>query len=131
DGIRDFHVTGVQTCALPIFSVSDLQRILIEHMRHVRNAQRRDHTFKVSERVIIMTGCFLPAPGVGVEMFKLNLQDRGLKRIKPAVDTDKIVVIFYFLAMVGNHAELFSQLAVVGEDGATVAEAGEVLGWKK
>src|SRR5690606_40001587 len=22
DGIRDFHVTGVQTCALPIFTVS-------------------------------------------------------------------------------------------------------------
>src|SRR5690606_40790950 len=24
DGIRDFHVTGVQTCALPIFNTSDL-----------------------------------------------------------------------------------------------------------
>src|SRR5690606_39621284 len=24
DGIRDFHVTGVQTCALPIFFVSSL-----------------------------------------------------------------------------------------------------------
>src|SRR5690606_40405539 len=23
DGIRDFHVTGVQTCALPIYSVSN------------------------------------------------------------------------------------------------------------
>src|SRR5207302_4845708 len=23
DGIRDFHVTGVQTCALPIFPVAD------------------------------------------------------------------------------------------------------------
>src|SRR5207302_8270700 len=23
DGIRDFHVTGVQTCALPIFAVGD------------------------------------------------------------------------------------------------------------
>src|SRR5690606_40592415 len=25
DGIRDFHVTGVQTCALPIFLVEDRQ----------------------------------------------------------------------------------------------------------
>src|SRR5690606_40353919 len=24
DGIRDFHVTGVQTCALPIFESTDL-----------------------------------------------------------------------------------------------------------
>src|SRR5207302_3382005 len=23
DGIRDFHVTGVQTCALPIFAITD------------------------------------------------------------------------------------------------------------
>src|SRR5690606_40820839 len=27
DGIRDFHVTGVQTCALPIFSVSEVRDI--------------------------------------------------------------------------------------------------------
>src|SRR5690606_40726103 len=26
DGIRDFHVTGVQTCALPIFEVYDRHR---------------------------------------------------------------------------------------------------------
>src|SRR5690606_39573899 len=26
DGIRDFHVTGVQTCALPIFSVDQMPR---------------------------------------------------------------------------------------------------------
>src|SRR5690606_40110837 len=30
DGIRDFHVTGVQTCALPIFAVSE------EGLRRVR-----------------------------------------------------------------------------------------------
>src|SRR5690606_40371845 len=27
DGIRDFHVTGVQTCALPILRVNDVQKI--------------------------------------------------------------------------------------------------------
>src|SRR5690606_39539934 len=26
DGIRDFHVTGVQTCALPIFHILDIAR---------------------------------------------------------------------------------------------------------
>src|SRR5690606_39915909 len=26
DGIRDFHVTGVQTCALPIFNLDILER---------------------------------------------------------------------------------------------------------
>src|SRR5690606_39419959 len=31
DGIRDFHVTGVQTCALPIFSNIDEIRATVEH----------------------------------------------------------------------------------------------------
>src|SRR5690606_27274153 len=26
DGIRDFHVTGVQTCALPIFIIAEMKR---------------------------------------------------------------------------------------------------------
>src|SRR5690606_13036997 len=32
DGIRDFHVTGVQTCALPIF-VSDAFRVLFPNAK--------------------------------------------------------------------------------------------------
>src|SRR5690606_40548780 len=30
DGIRDFHVTGVQTCALPIFADTDLVLRVLE-----------------------------------------------------------------------------------------------------
>src|SRR5690606_40468521 len=30
DGIRDFHVTGVQTCALPIYSVEVYMQLLQE-----------------------------------------------------------------------------------------------------
>src|SRR5690606_40917101 len=29
DGIRDFHVTGVQTCALPIYNLLDKEYIII------------------------------------------------------------------------------------------------------
>src|SRR5690606_40322448 len=32
DGIRDFHVTGVQTCALPIYAEIVDQAILIQHL---------------------------------------------------------------------------------------------------
>src|SRR5690606_40711014 len=32
DGIRDFHVTGVQTCALPIFGIR--HRDLLRNTRH-------------------------------------------------------------------------------------------------
>src|SRR5690606_37897167 len=50
DGIRDFHVTGVQTCALPISRVwgpdrrIDRARRLHERSRHRRRAERGDRT---------------------------------------------------------------------------------------
>src|SRR5207302_5172509 len=31
DGIRDFHVTGVQTCALPILSSVELENAIMAH----------------------------------------------------------------------------------------------------
>src|SRR5207302_2936820 len=34
DGIRDFHVTGVQTCALPIFGGRGQHRLLFVVRRH-------------------------------------------------------------------------------------------------
>src|SRR5690606_40599009 len=33
DGIRDFHVTGVQTCALPIYQVSSVSRQIVHKRR--------------------------------------------------------------------------------------------------
>src|SRR5690606_39856803 len=33
DGIRDFHVTGVQTCALPIFAYFDQHRSQLDESR--------------------------------------------------------------------------------------------------
>src|SRR5690606_40726460 len=36
DGIRDFHVTGVQTCALPIYMAFDHHRILADGVERAR-----------------------------------------------------------------------------------------------
>src|SRR5690606_39666516 len=38
DGIRDFHVTGVQTCALPIFAGAVCRRFGAGATRYVRGA---------------------------------------------------------------------------------------------
>src|SRR5690606_42008700 len=35
DGIRDFHVTGVQTCALPIWRVAEAARERVEVLREM------------------------------------------------------------------------------------------------
>src|SRR5690606_40000340 len=39
DGIRDFHVTGVQTCALPIFSRPLSTRVMIPNIRPIRKVE--------------------------------------------------------------------------------------------
>src|SRR5690606_40346803 len=42
DGIRDFHVTGVQTCALPILSYDNTLRLDGIHWRHVKFIEQFD-----------------------------------------------------------------------------------------
>src|SRR5690606_40794819 len=40
DGIRDFHVTGVQTCALPIYSQSPVSSLLLRSSPSMRLPDR-------------------------------------------------------------------------------------------
>src|SRR5690606_40932182 len=51
DGIRDFHVTGVQTCALPIFA------------RHNEHLLREQHVAKAVFDKVAHSGC-LDAPNI-------------------------------------------------------------------
>src|SRR5207249_8789303 len=52
DGIRDRNVTGVQTCALPIYE-DDAGRVflaLLEQVAHARGADAHEHLDKVRAR---------------------------------------------------------------------------------
>src|SRR5690606_40485960 len=49
DGIRDFHVTGVQTCALPIYGCVDAGAVL-EHGDGLAGALRHEATPSDSAR---------------------------------------------------------------------------------
>src|SRR5690606_39709677 len=59
DGIRDFHVTGVQTCALPISAVKESQMartkavflFIFTVATFPGLAQERDHAFEVNNRL--------------------------------------------------------------------------------
>src|SRR5690606_41000392 len=59
DGIRDFHVTGVQTCALPI-SDSRLQKIC---RRKKCGKSRRTHWKNYLQRQIRTVSNYMPNPG--------------------------------------------------------------------
>src|SRR5690606_40742633 len=45
DGIRDFHVTGVQTCALPIY-VDQLLAVAQQEEQQVQHDEEADEEFK-------------------------------------------------------------------------------------
>src|SRR5690606_39687151 len=61
DGIRDFHVTGVQTCALPIFQTRQLME---NEVLELWSAKRKavlfithdlDEAIAMSDRVVVMS----------------------------------------------------------------------------
>src|SRR5690606_6469716 len=55
DGIRDFHVTGVQTCALPIFSKEASDIVLMDdNFNSIANAVRYGRTIFKSIRKFIV-----------------------------------------------------------------------------
>src|SRR5690606_14653471 len=41
DGIRDFHVTGVQTCALPIFDIQSAGGVVVQEEQGFRTAHNQ------------------------------------------------------------------------------------------
>src|SRR5688572_32991472 len=48
DGIRDLTVTGVQTCALPISALPNLELIRVECLIMIESLSRWDHRFRQS-----------------------------------------------------------------------------------
>src|SRR5207302_2754246 len=51
DGIRDFHVTGVQTCALPISpEISEITTISVETERIIPSNIRKERILRSEER---------------------------------------------------------------------------------
>src|SRR5690606_39949877 len=69
DGIRDFHVTGVHTCALPIFAPhnADNKRIAkFIQAELVRNLENTDREAKIINNVFLMKNAEKTGPLVEI-----------------------------------------------------------------
>src|SRR5690606_39710008 len=95
DGIRDFHVTGVQTCALPI---------LPPHVPHNGSPATPDGFRK---RVLYLDGTHLGDDLIGPAVDGPDLRDPLLRRRVGQVHTA--------LARPGDELEAESRLTFVGE----------------
>src|SRR5690606_39342507 len=97
DGIRDFHVTGVQTCALPIFSLAgvmggasteirdDSTDVLLEAAHWdpaaiSRTARRHNLFSEAAKRFERFTDPALCATAVEVEIGRASCRERASAR---------------------------------------------------
>src|SRR5690606_39701697 len=50
DGIRDFHVTGVQTCALPIYEASSISSVRPSRLSPINTSRRSSLSVSVGTK---------------------------------------------------------------------------------
>src|SRR5690606_20180300 len=70
DGIRDFHVTGVQTCALPIlYSIESVMNELVQqHLKTAKESMQKAVAHTESELAKIRAGKAMPSMLDGVQV---------------------------------------------------------------
>src|SRR5690606_39377534 len=84
DGIRDFHVTGVQTCALPILAGETLSCWLVNRWYSASSASSR-LVRSISQRLLSHHCCcsasvHCKTPGGGYDVTRLRSEERRVGR---------------------------------------------------
>src|SRR5690606_40022739 len=72
DGIRDFHVTGVQTCALPIWRLFDIRSLFkISYLKKLEDAYRtQQQTVLIGDQAITLLAPELQILQVNIHILK-------------------------------------------------------------
>src|SRR5690606_39409245 len=89
DGIRDFHVTGVQTCALPISTsrLKQIEKIKIEDIKPSSRQNpyiRFEQAKKLYRSVVSLEGVSFGYPGADVQVLEnvsLNIERSEERRV--------------------------------------------------
>src|SRR5256885_9338256 len=90
DGIRDYKVTGVQTCALPIWRAADLSLRRGEHEPHAAAIEKRERRPGV-EQVRQAERLLVERPGARhVLTHNRDLADARLREIVHAADSTRL-----------------------------------------
>ena len=102
-------------------------RIEVIHVLAVAGLERRHDFFNPLNTLIVLPG--VPsAPLIAViKALQLDLKDRRLNAIHPAVPTDHRVVILSNLAVVAENPDFFLQFIIVSHDSAGFAKCAQIL----
>src|SRR5690606_39775250 len=82
DGIRDFHVTGVQTCALPIYGLWDVVRDLVaEGTTVLLTTQYLEEADQLADSIAVIDAGRVIASGAPSEIGRASCRERVKIRV--------------------------------------------------
>ena len=108
-----------------------LDRILVIDMSRKRRSRRENQRIAGGQSIIVPRGNLPTGFRELLQMLQLHIQHSSLQRVQTGVASDPPMVVFAFLAMIGNHADTGSQRLVGSHQRPPIAIAGQRLGWKK
>ena len=108
-----------------------LDRILVIDMSRKRRSRRENQRIAGGQSIIVPRGNLPTGFRELPQMLQLHIQHGSLQRIQTGVTSDPLMMVFVFLAMIGNHADTGSQHLVGSHQRTSIAIAGQRLGREK
>ena len=101
-----------------------LDRILVIDMSRKYRSRRENQRIAGGQSFIVPRGNLPTGFRELLQMLQLHIQHSSLQRVQTGVASDPPMVVFAFLAMIGNHADTGSQRLVGSHQRPPIAIAG-------